>query len=33
MPDKPLNLQLLPETLAVCRLEPSCEVPDWAMQG
>lgn len=33
MPDKRLNLQLLPETLAVCRLEPGCEVPDWAMQG
>ncbi len=33
MPDKPLNLQLRPETLAVCRLEPGCQVPDWAMQA
>ena len=33
MPANPLNLQLLPETLAVCRLEPDCQVPDWATQG
>jgi hypothetical protein len=31
--DKPLGLQLLPENLAVCRLEPGCPVPDWVMQG
>jgi hypothetical protein len=28
-----LRLQLLPENLAVCRLEPDCPVPDWATQG
>ena len=33
MPGKPLSLQLLPEMLAVCRLEPDASVPDWAMQG
>jgi uncharacterized protein len=33
VPAKPLGLQLLQETLAVCRLEPGRQVPDWAMQG
>lgn len=33
MTDELLHLQLLPETLAVCRLEPDCPVPDWATQG
>lgn len=33
MPGEPLGLQLLPGNLAVCRLEPDCPVPDWAMQS
>ncbi len=33
MMGKTLALQLLPENLAVCRLEPDQPVPDWAMQG
>ena len=33
MADEPLSLHLLPETLAVCRLEPDGPVPDWATGG
>ncbi len=33
MPSEPLGLHLLPEALAVCRLEPDSPVPDWAMRG
>lgn len=33
MTDKPLVLQLRPDNLAVCRLEPDGLVPDWATQG
>ena len=33
MADEPLSLQLLPETLAVCRLESNSPVPDWALCG
>ena len=28
-----LQLQILPETLAVCRLEPEAPLPAWAAQG
>jgi hypothetical protein len=31
--DRPLGLELLPENVAVCRLEPGSQVPDWATQG
>lgn len=30
---KTLSLQILPETLAVSRLDPSAAVPDWAFRG
>lgn len=32
MPD-PLNLSLLPDTLAICRLPPGAPVPAWAWTG
>ena len=28
-----LNLTLLPEVFAVCRLSPDAEIPDWATEG
>ncbi len=28
--DHSLNLRVLPDTFAVCRLDPSCAIPDWA---
>ena len=33
MPDEPLSLQLLPQDLAVCRLEPDRPVPEVLMQA
>jgi hypothetical protein len=30
---RPLELRILPEVLAVCRLEPSAPVPPWAERG
>jgi hypothetical protein len=30
---KPLPLAILPETLAICRLDPSAPVPPWAQTG
>ena len=29
----PLSLQILPETLAVCRLDANTPLPDWALRG
>ena len=28
-----MNLSILPESLAICRLSPEADVPDWAMLG
>jgi hypothetical protein len=33
MTTRKLTLTLLPETLAVCRLDPSASIPDWALTG
>lgn len=33
MTDKSVSLQLLPENLAICRLKPDSQVPDWIMQS
>ena len=33
MADWKLTLSILPETFAVCRLEPNAELPVWATQG
>lgn len=33
MKEKKLNLLILPETLAICRLEKDAAVPKWAMTG
>ena len=30
---RPLTLEILPETYAICRLDPSAPVPDWAESG
>jgi uncharacterized protein len=30
---RPLQLSLLPQQFAICRLAPSAEVPSWAAQG
>jgi hypothetical protein len=30
---QPLTLSLLPETLAVCRLDPDISIPAWALSG
>src|SRR5512139_952045 len=31
--DKTMNLTILPDTLAICRLSPEEDVPEWAMIG
>ncbi len=33
MPEPLLTLSVLPDTFAVCRLEQSAELPDWAIAG
>jgi hypothetical protein len=33
MKDSKLRLSILPETLAICRLEKDREIPDWAFGG
>jgi hypothetical protein len=33
VPKRTLELSLLPETFAICRLAPEAAVPEWATQG
>jgi hypothetical protein len=33
MPEPRLKLSLLPDTFAICRLDPGATIPTWALQG